>query len=316
DPLSPGTPSYEEDHERYNIASFISEGDTSIDINTNSDANDIDNIFLATFYVGSVVQKQIDRLFTLNEEIDRILALSGKHSPLLSNPTESMNIKGYHARYYTESNFYMGVKHSKLWMLDGNTMVTSDYGLIIPWLLRASTFQDNHSHVTDRSTSINLGVVHGINLNLINPISSNGHTYYYLDSSGDGSSYGYDPISHENLDDLLNEGRDTVATQEGSHDGSDDERSVILEGYTLILPTILELRALSTDIETNNTEALGYYASQWNPSHYWSATEGTWSSSNFWGDNKHQYLHMDYNDKHEFSDEVRNWVVFEVLKSP
>ncbi|WP_221901422.1 hypothetical protein [Bathymodiolus platifrons methanotrophic gill symbiont] len=228
----------------------------------------------------------------MNEEIDRILALSGKHSPLLSNPTESMNIKGYHARYYTESNFYMGVKNSKLWMLDGNTMVMSDHGLIIPWLLKASTFQDNHSHVIDQSTSINLGVVHGINLNLINP------------------------ISHENLDDLLNEGKDTVATQEGSHGGSDDERSVILEGYTLILPTILELSALSTDIETNNPEALGYYASQWNPSHYWSATEGNFLITNYWRDNKHQYLHMHFNDKHEFSDEVRNWVVFEVLKSP
>ncbi|TXK93350.1 hypothetical protein BMR07_15345 [Methylococcaceae bacterium CS1] len=315
DPFSPASPSYEEDHERYNISSFISEGDTSIEINTKNGATDNDNIFLATFYVGKVSYKAIDRLFTLTEEIDRMLALSGNHTPLFpGHDVKSMYMDGYYARYYRESNLYLGVKNNRLHSLDGNTMVISHHGLVIPWLLKASTSTNKHSAVTDLSTSINLGTVHGINLNLINPISSNGHTYYYLDSSGDGSPYGYDPISHEKLDDLLNEGNDTVATQEGSHDGSDDERSVILEGYTLILPTISELSDLSADIEANNPEALGYSPSRWNPSTYWSATEGTIQTYSYWKDNKHSYLHMDYNDIHEHSDDARNWVVFEVLK--
>ena len=35
-------------------------------------------------------------------------------------------------------------------------------------------------------------------------------------------------------------------TQEsGRHDGSDDERSVIIDGYALVLPTVAEIRAFS-----------------------------------------------------------------------
>ncbi|WP_140414220.1 hypothetical protein [Bathymodiolus platifrons methanotrophic gill symbiont] len=59
---------------------------------------------------------------------------------------------------------------------------------------------------------------------------------------------------------------------------------------------------------------MGYSPSRWNPSTYWSATEGTIQTDSYWKDNKHSYLHMDYNDIHEHSDDARNWVVFEVLK--
>ncbi len=51
DPFSPLLPSYAADHERYDIASFVNEGDTSISVRT-SNASQDDNIFLAGFYVS------------------------------------------------------------------------------------------------------------------------------------------------------------------------------------------------------------------------------------------------------------------------
>lgn len=53
DGFSPFLPSYAEDSERYNLATsgFLTDGDTSILINTRNPSND-DNIFLAMFYVS------------------------------------------------------------------------------------------------------------------------------------------------------------------------------------------------------------------------------------------------------------------------
>ena len=48
------------------------------------------------------------------------------------------------------------------------------------------------------------------------------------------------------LDMLLNGGANTIATQEGAHDGTDDERSVIIGEYTLILPTDAEAESFRT----------------------------------------------------------------------
>jgi len=51
DPFSPLLPSYAEDHERYDISSYITNGDTSIDVFTvNPSVND--NILIAGFYVN------------------------------------------------------------------------------------------------------------------------------------------------------------------------------------------------------------------------------------------------------------------------
>ena len=50
DPYSALLPSYADDHERYNLASYINTGDTSISVRTSNASRD-DNIFLATFYV-------------------------------------------------------------------------------------------------------------------------------------------------------------------------------------------------------------------------------------------------------------------------
>ncbi|MEW5974354.1 MAG: PEP-CTERM sorting domain-containing protein [Acidobacteriota bacterium] len=50
DPFSPFLPSGSQDHERYNLAPYITLGDTSISIQTSNPSLD-DNIFLATFFV-------------------------------------------------------------------------------------------------------------------------------------------------------------------------------------------------------------------------------------------------------------------------
>ena len=49
-------------------------------------------------------------------------------------------------------------------------------------------------------------------------------------------------VSHTELDDLLNDRFDTINTQPGGHDGSDDERSVIIDDYALVLPTGTEIQ--------------------------------------------------------------------------
>ncbi len=51
DPFSPDNPSYEDDHERYDLSGYVSNGDTTIKVDTQNASAD-DNIFLALFYVS------------------------------------------------------------------------------------------------------------------------------------------------------------------------------------------------------------------------------------------------------------------------
>lgn len=53
DPLSGFLPSYADDHERYDLVPYVTNGDTTITVETNNPSND-DNIFLATFYVAGI----------------------------------------------------------------------------------------------------------------------------------------------------------------------------------------------------------------------------------------------------------------------
>lgn len=53
DPYSTLLPTYENDHEKYNLVGQINNGDTTITVNT-SNASQDDNIFLAGFYVSGV----------------------------------------------------------------------------------------------------------------------------------------------------------------------------------------------------------------------------------------------------------------------
>ena len=103
--------------------------------------------------------------------------------------------------------------------------------------------------------SLDLGTVEGVNLNLILPVTTaSGKTYYYLDldennrvNPGVGGGDANDYATNDMLDALLNGGANTIATQEGTHDGGDDARSEIIGEYTLILPTAAELRVFAND---------------------------------------------------------------------
>ena len=97
---------------------------------------------------------------------------------------------------------------------------------------------------TDR---IDAGTVSGIRLYLTRHFEHNGKHYYYLSRSGLNNVTAGDQITGVEVDNLFNPGGHTIATQEGNHDGSEDERSIIVSGgYRIILPTQQELRNLFT----------------------------------------------------------------------
>ena len=93
----------------------------------------------------------------------------------------------------------------------------------------------------------------GPTLRLDNGITStNGKIYYLVDADALDGENDYDNLSHDDLDALLNDGANTLITQQGVHDGSDDERSVIINGYALILPTLDELMTFRADTTAYN----------------------------------------------------------------
>ena len=107
----------------------------------------------------------------------------------------------------------------------------------------------------------------GINLSLIARHKRDGKVYYYLNHHNLSAANFADRITHALLDNLLNGRNDTTDTQEpGRHDGSDDARSVIIDGYALILPTLTEIQAFRA---AENFVAPDGWA---NSEFYWSAT--------------------------------------------
>jgi hypothetical protein len=67
-----------------------------------------------------------------------------------------------------------------------------------------------------------------------------------LDVNGNGSGDTSDLINHDSLDTLFNGGSDTTGASTPTL-GVDTERSVIVNGYTVVLPTQAELQALYND---------------------------------------------------------------------
>ena len=59
DPFSPANPTYDQDHERYNLVPNITNGDTKIIVDTINASQD-DNIFAAGFYVSGVAGINVD----------------------------------------------------------------------------------------------------------------------------------------------------------------------------------------------------------------------------------------------------------------
>ena len=107
-----------------------------------------------------------------------------------------------------------------------------------------------------------------INLNLILPITVNGKTYYWLDNNGTGRpeiGSNSDQVSHDTLDHLLNNGRNTGDTQNGAHDGRDDERSVLIGDFVLILPTAAEFSILDSALSDT-------LRARWPDTRFWTST--------------------------------------------
>ena len=119
-------------------------------------------------------------------------------------------------------------------------------------------------------TSLDLGTVNGVRWNLISKFVANGKTYFFvdLDGSGAASSGDYTGNTHNDLDTIFNDGVDTTGASTPT-EGQNTERSVIIGGYTLILPTFTELQAIRT--AAGNAAPTG-----WATSLFWSAdTSGT-----------------------------------------
>jgi Bacterial Ig-like domain len=92
-------------------------------------------------------------------------------------------------------------------------------------------------------TTVDLGTVSGVRLNLVNKVTaSNGKVYYHVDISGNNLVDGNDGVTHDQLDTLFNGGADTTGASSPTA-GVDTERSVIVNGYTLVLPTRAEFAA-------------------------------------------------------------------------
>jgi hypothetical protein len=153
--------------------------------------------------------------------------------------------------------------------VDTGTNNVYDYTLIATDTGGNSDTQAVAVTVTDMvNEPLYLGTVAGVNLNLIYGVTTaDGKVYYYLDQSGDGTNAGNDWRTHEVLDNLFNGGADTVDTQAGGAvKGVDDARTVIVGGYTLVLPTQVELLALYNDPLANPP-------ADWATSVYWSASQ-------------------------------------------
>ena len=146
-------------------------------------------------------------------------------------------------------------------------------------------FKVTQDLATDQATSINLALTHngdffsmdtlnfgnreGINLNLTGLHKRNGKVYYYLDRNGNSNPDDLDRITHTLLDNLLNNGDHTVNTQSDGHDGSDDARSVIIDNYTLVLPTVTEIQAfLAAGIPDGWSDSGFYWAAGLGSHHF------------------------------------------------
>jgi hypothetical protein len=87
------------------------------------------------------------------------------------------------------------------------------------------------------------------NANLINPITTGGNTYYYLDNNGDGLVNDFPAPTHNDLDQYFNGGSDTTISARSN--------TTAISGVTLMLPTISEASALITALTTTQIEQWG-----------------------------------------------------------
>lgn len=142
-------------------------------------------------------------------------------------------------------------------------------------------------------------------LTLIKPVvSEEGKLYYYVDYSGDGTTSGTDVLNHNVLDGWFNSNTNTVDTQQsGAIAGVDDARTMIIDGYTLVLPTREELLTLYN-------EAVDVVEMGWLDSYYMTSTLG---SSN----NHHYYVYPDNQrgNNSQLDDNTNAQLVLQILQN-
>ena len=127
---------------------------------------------------------------------------------------------------------------------DGKVTIRNN-GVVIITATKAADDNYNEATATYRLTitptaPFYIGSDHGINLDLRWPVTVNDKIYYYLLHDRGVRNNDDDAITHVALNNLLNSGSATEDTQDGAHNGRDDERSVIRGNLTLILPTQAE----------------------------------------------------------------------------
>lgn len=128
-------------------------------------------------------------------------------------------------------------------------------------------------------TTLDLGTVNGVRWNLINKFVANGMTYFFvdLDGSGAASVNDYNGNTHDDLDAIFNGGTDTTGLTNPTA-GQDTERSAIIKGYTLVLPTLVELQAIRTAAGNAAPTGWGTLTTYWAAD---STSAGTHKTLNF-----------------------------------
>ena len=165
------------------------------------------------------------------------------------------------------------------------------------------TLTYNGDFFSTAGNTLNLDNGDGIHLNLTGRHKRNGKVYYYLDHNDNSNPDNLDQITHILLDNLLNDGANTINTQPDGHDGSNDERSVIIDGYALVLPTAAEIRAFLT---AGNNEVPDGWA---NGEFYWAA--GPFNAA--YTANFHESVEVPGDDVSDAIDSETRYVFFQVL---
>jgi hypothetical protein len=147
-------------------------------------------------------------------------------------------------------------------------------------------------------------------------VTKDGKVYYEVDFKNPDQNY----QTHNFLDDLLNGGLNTVDTQtNGAVAGVDDERTVIVDGYTLVLPSLDEMKAIKSEatdlgiapewVNPSLTEAQqAYYIGipeGWQVMNYATSTEVDAS--------QHYYFYFSDHALNPYLDTSNSAVIFQVL---
>ena len=209
-------------------------------------------------------------------------------------PTESELVRLFNSNVFDASNYPTG------FFRVADAPVAGSHRVVSPTSPPETAIDSVSSYIilqVIESRSLSLGVHNGINLNLILPSIQNGKHYFYLDHDGSNDVSVTDSLIFQSVRDLLNSGNRINVTQEGNHDGTDDERSVVIGPYTIILPTESELEGLTLE------------GTEWSEGYYWAAD----SRSDISQRALHLPDHTAVNTHVLFLSGSRNQMIFQVI---